>query len=361
MTDQTAEQSTEGANTSVESGQAMASPGQTLRQAREKRGLSQEEAARKLNFLPFYIPALENDDYSQLHGSTFVKGYLRAYANFLGLNSQDILTAYSEQYQEPDTHHYKVSSVKPLNAPKRRWGKRLFILFTLLVIAALMALAVNWWQSRTDEPLSLLSSEEVKVETADGTTVIANLGDQDAQGAEQTAPQVARDKTAPLVERPVKGSQNNDAQDKASPNGEAAPQAHNGQANTAAEHSDITEVQAPQIESPVSVVAGSPENTSPSDTAESNSASTPEAASAAAPNALLIRFSDKCWLEVKDANDKILVSKVAEKGSSLQVSGPTPYHIRLGYAPGATLYHQGKKLDISDRIRSNGYATVTVD
>lgn len=348
MTDQTVEQSTEGANTSVESGQAAASPGQTLRQAREKRGLSQEEAARKLNFLPFYIPALENDDYSQLHGSTFVKGYLRAYANFLGLSSEDILAAYAEQYQEPDTHHYKVTSVKPLNAPKRRWGKRFFTLFTLLVIAALVALAVNWWQSRTDEPLTLLSSEEVKVETADGTTVIANTGDQEAPNTEQTAPRQTRDKTAPLVERPVKEGANSEAK----PQAQSSKEDSSTEANQATESADITEVQAPEVASPVSVVAGTPED---------NEASTPEAISAAAPNALIMRFSDKCWLEVRDANDKVIATKVAEKGSSLQVSGAQPYHVKLGYAPGVTLYHQGEKLDISDRIRSNGYAAFTVD
>ena len=63
-----------------------ATPGELLRGARQLYGWSVEEVADELNLLPYIVQALENDDYDQLAGWTYVVGYLRSYGKLVSVN-----------------------------------------------------------------------------------------------------------------------------------------------------------------------------------------------------------------------------------------------------------------------------------
>ena len=60
-------------------------PGEYLRQVRiaQKRELS--EVVKDLNIPVKTLTALEQDDYKALPEATFIKGYYRTYANYIGL------------------------------------------------------------------------------------------------------------------------------------------------------------------------------------------------------------------------------------------------------------------------------------
>jgi len=62
--------------------------GELLSTARISWGLTVEEVAHHLNLCVDTIHALEQDDYSQLPGYTFVKGYVRSYAKLLKLDEE---------------------------------------------------------------------------------------------------------------------------------------------------------------------------------------------------------------------------------------------------------------------------------
>jgi cytoskeleton protein RodZ len=70
--------------------------GQILRQAREKKGLTVEEAFEETRINAQYLEALENGEYSALPSSTHTRGFLRNYARFLGLDPQPLLERYSQ-------------------------------------------------------------------------------------------------------------------------------------------------------------------------------------------------------------------------------------------------------------------------
>ena len=74
---------------------ASAGPGKILCDARKQLGFSPEEVAEILNLSTSQINALENDDFASLPGSTYVRGYLRSYAQVLELSSDDILADYA--------------------------------------------------------------------------------------------------------------------------------------------------------------------------------------------------------------------------------------------------------------------------
>ena len=69
----------------------VATPGELLRGARQLYGWSVEEVAVELNLLPYIIQALENDDYDQLAGWTYVVGYLRSYGKLVSVNVESAI------------------------------------------------------------------------------------------------------------------------------------------------------------------------------------------------------------------------------------------------------------------------------
>jgi cytoskeletal protein RodZ len=72
----------------------MESIGQTLRQARESRGFSVEQVSRETNISRHYLVALEEDDYEAFPAEPYTIGFLRNYADHLGLNTEELLTRF---------------------------------------------------------------------------------------------------------------------------------------------------------------------------------------------------------------------------------------------------------------------------
>ncbi|MDE3015458.1 MAG: helix-turn-helix domain-containing protein [Pseudomonadota bacterium] len=70
--------------------------GNLLSHARLEFGLSVEEAARRLHIRTRYVEALEEGRLADLPGVIYTKGYLQAYATFLGLDKEEILRRFEQ-------------------------------------------------------------------------------------------------------------------------------------------------------------------------------------------------------------------------------------------------------------------------
>ena len=66
-------------------------PGATLRRLREAGGMTVGEVAQALKFGVRQIESLERDDYQTLQGTTFVRGFIRAYARLLKTPAEPLL------------------------------------------------------------------------------------------------------------------------------------------------------------------------------------------------------------------------------------------------------------------------------
>ena len=62
------------------------SAGALLRDAREAAGLSIDAVAQQLKLAPRQVQALEDDDFAQLPGRTFVRGFMRNYARLAAVS-----------------------------------------------------------------------------------------------------------------------------------------------------------------------------------------------------------------------------------------------------------------------------------
>ncbi len=68
--------------------------GVILKEAREARKLSVSEVAHETNIIPKFIDALEREDYSVFPGETYALGFLRNYAEYLNLDTSNLLDLY---------------------------------------------------------------------------------------------------------------------------------------------------------------------------------------------------------------------------------------------------------------------------
>ncbi|MCL5428784.1 MAG: DUF4115 domain-containing protein [Chloroflexi bacterium] len=74
--------------------------GQKLRQARQQRGLEVAEAAKATRIRSHYLRALEEGDFGELPSPAQVRGFLRTYAKYLGLDVQELFDWLNPPKQE---------------------------------------------------------------------------------------------------------------------------------------------------------------------------------------------------------------------------------------------------------------------
>lgn len=74
--------------------------GTLLRQARERSGQSLASAAQQLRIRDSYLRAIEEGDFRLLPGATYAVGFLRSYADHLGLDPQEIVRRFREEVEE---------------------------------------------------------------------------------------------------------------------------------------------------------------------------------------------------------------------------------------------------------------------
>jgi len=146
--------------------------GGSLREARLKRGLTPADVQKAIRIRDRYLQALEEERWELLPGDAYVKGFLRTYADYLGLDGSLYVDEYNARYAHPD---------EPLLVPERfARGDRQFggtgLLRPLVVVAAIVAVvaavaAVAAWQlSGSSGPKQGSPPPSVPTTTTTGTT-----------------------------------------------------------------------------------------------------------------------------------------------------------------------------------------------
>jgi cytoskeletal protein RodZ len=156
------------------------SAGKILAEKRTAWGLSIQDVASNLNLGPETIEALEADNYENLPGSTFVKGYIRAYARLLKLDVEDLMENIDLQPERiteiPSTRAALKQKGMTRTRDKKKPGKgKLFkwLLF-LVVLVALIAAGLSQVSKMGLENLSDLFSLPGQ-QTESGETNLLNL------------------------------------------------------------------------------------------------------------------------------------------------------------------------------------------
>jgi cytoskeleton protein RodZ len=80
----------------------MPSIGETLREARMRQRLDIADVEMRTKIRAKYLRALENEEFGMLPGPTFVKTFLRTYAEMLGLDPHVLVEEYRANYERED-------------------------------------------------------------------------------------------------------------------------------------------------------------------------------------------------------------------------------------------------------------------
>ena len=68
--------------------------GGALKRERELRSIPLEDVAKATNIQLCYLQSLEADDFEHLPHATFVKGFIRSYSSYIGLNPDNVMANY---------------------------------------------------------------------------------------------------------------------------------------------------------------------------------------------------------------------------------------------------------------------------
>jgi cytoskeletal protein RodZ len=93
--------------------------GETLREARMRRRIDMTEVETATKIRGKYLRALENEEWDLLPGPTFVKSFLRTYAEYLGLDARLLVEEYRQRFERPSTQ-----DLTPFSAARRGGGRR---------------------------------------------------------------------------------------------------------------------------------------------------------------------------------------------------------------------------------------------
>ncbi|WP_395505020.1 RodZ domain-containing protein [Ectopseudomonas hydrolytica] len=299
-------------------------PGESLRQAREIKGWSVAEVAMQLNLTPQRLAQIEAGAFDKLPGTTFARGYIRAYAKLLELDQNRLVLEF-DQFTGTDATGSNVHSLGRIEEPVR-YSQSILRLVSFLLLLALIGAGFLWWQEQGRSVTSLadLGLEHVEVEGADGTTQVHSLAEPEDQAV--VAAQ-GNESASPLL-LPIEPGE--------------APEA-------------VTETQQPAAEgtaaAPTPAPSAAPEATQPDTAAAPQAPAAPEPAApvvvAPGQGALSVQFTADCWTQVTDADGKVLLSALKRSGERIELTGKAPMELRLGFARGAQVRFNGENVDVA--------------
>lgn len=319
-------------------------PGETLRQAREQKGLSLSQVAGQLNLTENSLRQLENGAFDKLPGHTFSRGYIRAYAKLMGLDQAELVNSF-DHFTGTNASGSTVQSLGRVAEPVRL-SRNVLRIVSLLLLALLIGFGYFWWQehsARTPETAGL-SLEHVEVESADGTTEIHTLDEPEdqavieAQKEGEQAPAEVSPEVAAQAEGAAGGERGRAGSRRSGPGHPRRTPA--ARYRRACRHGSRSRYCSSRSSDGQSGRPASAERTYRR-----------ARGGRRGPGVVKVQFVADCWTQVTDANGKVLVSALKRKGDSLELAGKAPLELRLGFARGAQVSYNGQPVDVTPFVR----------
>jgi cytoskeleton protein RodZ len=133
----------------------MPSIGETLREARIRQRLDVADVEERTKIRAKYLRALENDEFDRLPGSTFVRSFLRTYAEVLGLDPYLLIEEYRLHHEPRDElEPHAFAAPEPRRGRDRRYGgpPRPGMLVVMGIVGLLAFLLILGLTGGDDEP-----------------------------------------------------------------------------------------------------------------------------------------------------------------------------------------------------------------
>jgi cytoskeleton protein RodZ len=126
--------------------------GESLREARVRQGLGYPEIEVATKIRAKYLRALEEEDFSLLPGDTYIRGFLRTYAEHLGLDGQLYVDEFASRFGSSWAE--EAPSPLPRRPTRDRGIERRVVVLALTGIAIVTALVFAAWKFGGIDPSS---------------------------------------------------------------------------------------------------------------------------------------------------------------------------------------------------------------
>jgi len=181
----------------------LASFGEQLRQAREARQMTLPEISAATKISRRALQALEEDQFDQLPGGIFNKGFVRAYARYVGLDEEKTIAEYlvaSKTEEEPVEATQSEDATAEVGGKGLQWMEEamrspaLSGIMPIRVLAVVVALALGWFwwmehraQVQARPPVNKVAAPAAAPAAAQEAAKEAAKGEEGAASAPETS------------------------------------------------------------------------------------------------------------------------------------------------------------------------------
>lgn len=297
------------------SSQSLVSAGVLLSNERVKRGISIQEAADYLKLSRKQVEALENDDYSSLPGTTFVRGFMRNYAKFLELDLEPIMAWLDSQVPNTAPDARPAAAVTPQGATTSTESHKEKDTAPATPATANADTGSGIWKWLL--PLLLVGAGLVWYQSQPSEATEANT--------EAAAPAEAVAKE-PVATPPV-------AETAATP---PAPPAE------APQTSPPSAAATPAVPPPVTATTAA---------ATTTTATAAPALPSNGNHQLRLVMKQDSWMEILDSKGERVVFGTQKAGKERIVEGTPPFKMTIGNATEVELFHNNQAIDLKKHIK----------
>lgn len=317
----------------ADSAQAVStSVGSILRAARESQELTVADVAERIKFSVRQVEALEADDIKGLPEGTFLRGFVRSYARTLHLDEASLLAAMAPSH----VVHGDVSEVQAggLDFPTTKTSsiKSFYLLGGALLVAIVLALFV-WTQQDTPIPEKVVVEEVLLPEVVAASAPVFVSSAVVAASAVNVA--VAESNLAKTTPVSAVGIQPKVIES-------AKPL--------------ITQPKVVVLSAPASQLKPKQAEPTPVATASNNVVSEKSTLQLdqLKKRPIHIVFTQDSWMEIKDVNGELLLSRMNAAGTEKWIGGGrrAPYQVAIGKAGAVKVFYKGREVDLSKYSQS---------
>jgi cytoskeleton protein RodZ len=113
--------------------------GERFRAAREARGLSLSDVSEQIRIRSLYLAAIEDENWDAIGAPVYVRGFLRTYARFLGLDSEEAVAAFNATLPAAPADAASAPAHSPTRLRSRPAGwSSSFVVYTTAAVAVLL-------------------------------------------------------------------------------------------------------------------------------------------------------------------------------------------------------------------------------
>jgi len=329
--------------------------GAMLRAARESAGMTVDAVAQNLKLAPRQVKAIEDGDYEELPGRTFIRGFVRNYARLVRLDPERVLSALPGGSSAPALEAPLLSPTAPTigELPTTEHARTPWARWVIpSVLAAIVAIAAiyEWMRPPGESHLAVPAAEP-------------HGAGQKGPGASAPVPSTVDAAAVPATALPNPVAANAPGSDavhsapsdfsrataSVKSGGGATPAAADERPPTTAAVSGTAPTSAP-------AATPAPAATSAAATTPGAATTMPGAAAAAAPvseQTVVVAFRDNSWAEIRDRNGQVLLSGIYHRGTAQTVTGAPPLSIKIGNAGDVTVRYKGERVDLAPYTQKN--------